>query len=77
MLLKIKYLVLVIWSKKNDYNTKINETEKKITDDNHDNYSTIPEFNKLTSANLVNKTDYDDSLNLLQLKQNMYLLKMN
>ena len=34
MLLKIKYLALVILSKKTDYNTKIDETEKKITDHN-------------------------------------------
>ena len=32
---------------KTDYNTKINEIEKKLTDDNHDKYITTPEFNKL------------------------------
>ena len=76
MLLKIKYLVLII--KKTDYNTKINEIEKKISDDNHDKY--ITEINKLTSenfvtrlkqanlssksgiANLVNKIDSDNKL---------------
>ena len=31
-----------------DYNTKISETEKKVSDDNHDVYITIPEFNNLT-----------------------------
>ena len=71
MLLKIKYQVLLIQSKKTDYNTKINETEKKITDDNHDKYITTPEFNKLTSenfaarlkqANLVTKTEFDNKL---------------
>ena len=71
MLLKIKYLVLVIQSKKTDYNTKINEIEKKITDDNHDKYITTPEFTKLTSenfaarlkqANLVTKTEFDNKL---------------
>ena len=35
LLLKIKYLMLVIYSKKSDCNVKINEIEKKITD--HDN----------------------------------------
>ena len=35
LLLKIKYLMLVIYSKKSDCNIKINEIEKKITD--HDN----------------------------------------
>ena len=34
--------------RKTDYNTKINETEKKITDHDHDKYITTPEFNKLT-----------------------------
>ena len=71
MLLKIKYQVLLIQSKKTDYNTKINETEKKITDDNHDKYITTPEFTKLTSenfaarlkqANLVTKTEFDNKL---------------
>ena len=38
MLLKIKNLVLVIQSKNTEYNTKINEIEKKIADHNHDNY---------------------------------------
>ena len=51
MLLKIKYLVLII--KKTDYNTKINETEKKISDDSHDKY--ITEINKLTSENFVTR----------------------
>ena len=50
--------------KKTGYNTKINEIEKKITDRNHDKYSTTPKFNKftreifdlrLTQANLASK----------------------
>ena len=50
--------------KQTDYNTKINKTEKKITDHNDDKYITTPEFNKLTTkifaarlkqANLVTK----------------------
>ena len=53
MLLKIEQLVLVIQSKKTDYSTKINEIEKKITDHNHDEYITTPEFNKLTSENFA------------------------
>ena len=53
------------------YNTKITETEKKLTDRNHDKYITTSEFNKLTAevfdarlaqANLVAKTDYDTKL---------------
>ena len=39
--------------KKTDYNTKINETEKKISDHDHDKYITTPEFNKLTVENFV------------------------
>ena len=39
--------------KKTDYNTKINEIEKKITDHDHDKYITSPEFNKLTAENFA------------------------
>ena len=85
MLLKIKYQVLLIQSKKTDYNTKINETEKKITDDNHDKYITTPEFNKLTSenfaarlkqANLVTKTEFD-KLESLITKDYNFCLRQN
>ena len=34
---------------KTDYNTKINEIEKKITDHDHDKYITAPEFNRFTA----------------------------
>ena len=37
--------------KKKDYNTKINEIEKKITD--HDRYIITQEFNKLTGKNFA------------------------
>ena len=52
--------------KKTGCNTKINETQKKITDHDHDKCITTQEFNKLTSdnftvrlaqANLVSKTN--------------------
>ena len=39
--------------KKNDYNIKINEIEKKITDHIHDKYITTLEFNKLTAKNFA------------------------
>ena len=52
--------------RKTDYDTKISETEKKLTDHNHDKYITTPEFNKFTAeifaarllaqANLVTTT---------------------
>ena len=54
--------------KKTDYDTKISELEKKLTDHNHDKYITTPEFNtlegdvfnaRLAEANLITKTDFD------------------
>ena len=38
--------------KKTDYNTKIIETEKKITDHDYDKHVTTPEFIKLTGENV-------------------------
>ena len=58
--------MLLIQSKKTDYNKKINEIEKKTSDHNYDKYITTPEFNKLTAesfaarlaqANLASKSD--------------------
>ena len=59
--------MLVIYSKKNDYNTKISEIENKITTDHdHDKYITTQELNNITSenfnarlaqANLASKSD--------------------
>ena len=53
--------------KKTDYDTKISDFEKKITDPNHDKYGTTQEFNKLTTAqaNLITKTDFDAKLQRL------------
>ena len=57
--------------KKTNYDTKITEIEKKLTDHNHDKYITTPEFNtlaalvfntRLAQANLVTKTDFDAKL---------------
>ena len=57
--------------KKTDYDTKISELEKKLTDHNHDKYITTPEFNKLTSksfaarlaqANVITKKDFNAKL---------------
>ena len=46
--------MLVILSKKADYNTKISEIENKITSDHdHDKHITTQEFNKLTSENIT------------------------
>ena len=57
--------------KKTDYDTKVNEVEKKITDHEYDKYITNSEFNKVTAenfaarlaqANLVTKRDFDGKL---------------
>ena len=54
--------------KKADYNTKITDIEKKLTDHNHDRYITTPEFNtlvadvfnaRLAQVNLITKTYFD------------------
>ena len=45
--------MLVVKIEKIDYNTKINEIEKRITDHNHDKYITTPEFNDVTSEHFV------------------------
>ena len=37
--------------KKTDYNPKILDIEKKVTDHDHDKYITTSEFNKLTTEN--------------------------
>ena len=65
--------------KKTDYNTKITEIEKKVTDHNHDKYITTSEFDNLTGkhftarlaqANLVTKADFDTKLTSLNRKIN-------
>ena len=43
-----RLLILVIQSKKNDYQTRIGEIGKKILDYEHAKYNAIREFNKLT-----------------------------
>ena len=56
---------------KPDYNTKITEIENTLTDHNHDKYITTPEFNtlaedvfnaRLAQANLIRKTDFDNTV---------------
>ena len=57
--------------KKTDYDTKISDIEKKITDHDHGKYITTPEFNtmavnvfnaRLAQANVITKTGFDDKL---------------
>ena len=71
---------------KTDYNTKITEIEKKLTDHNHDKYITTPVFNIL-AANAFNVRIEQKQIfmpngqiligKLPQIKQNIGLLKMN
>ena len=60
-----------------DYDTKICELEKELTDHKHDKYVTTPEFNKLTAenfaatlaqANLVTTKDFDAKLSSVNRK---------
>ena len=72
LLFKNKITSASIFVQKTDYNTKINDIEKKITDHNHERYITTAEFNKLTSehfaarlkqANLADKSDIANFVN--------------
>ena len=63
--------------KKTDYNTKIVEIEKKLTDLDHGKYITTPEFNtlaadvfnaRLARENLVAKTNFDNTVRSLNKK---------
>ena len=63
--------------KKTDYDTKITETEKKLTDHNHDTYITSREFNtlapdvfnaRLAQTNSITKTGFDTKLASLNRK---------
>ena len=76
--------------KKTDYNTKISEIEKKVSDHNHDKYISTPEYNnlaagvftaRLSQANLVTNADSDNKLKSLNKKINTnkakYLLVEN
>ena len=49
-LMLFRLLILVIQSKKTDYDTKIGEIEKKILDYNYTKYITTQELNKLTKV---------------------------
>ena len=69
--------MLVVQLKKTDYDVKIIEIEKKLTDHNHDRYITTPEFNtlaadvfneRLAQAKLISKTDFDAKLSSLNRK---------
>ena len=77
--------------KKPDYNTKISDIEKKITDHNHGKYNTTPEFNTMAASifnarlvaetNLIKKTEFDPKLKVisdrLTLNKSKHLLVEN
>ena len=82
--------MLVIQSKKTDYDTKITETETKLTGHNRNKDITTPEFNKLTTenfaarlahANLITGTGFNAKLSSLNKKissnKTKYLLVQN
>ena len=56
--------------KKTDYDTKVTEIEKKLTNHDHDKYITTRKFSTLAAvfnatlaqANLITKADFDDKL---------------
>ena len=63
--------------KKTEYNTKVTEIKKKLTDHSHNKYITTTEFNKLATdainarlvqADLVKYTDFDNKLSDLNSK---------
>ena len=63
--------------KKTNYNTKITEIEKKVTDHNHEKYITTPEFNtlavdvfnaRLAQTNLITKAEFEGKLSSLNRK---------
>ena len=63
--------------KKTDYDAKVLDIEKKVTDYDHEKYITTPEFNKLAAenfagrlaqANLITKTYFDNKLKILDRK---------
>ena len=67
----MKYLVLIIWLKKTDYDTKITDIENNLNNHNHDKYIDTSEFNKLAvdvfnariaQTNSITKTDFDAKL---------------
>ena len=75
--MKLKYLILVVQSRKQIIIQKITEIEKKLTD--HIKYIKTPEFNKLPAenfaarlkqANLVTKAVFDNKVISLNQKVN-------
>ena len=69
--------MLVVQLKKTNYDAKIKELEKKLTDHNHDKYITTLEFNtlaadvfnaRLAQVNVITKTSFDAKISSLHRK---------
>ena len=67
--------MLVVQPRKTNYDTEINEIEKRLTDHNHDEHITTPQFEvasvfnaRLAQANLRMKTDFDAKQSCLNRK---------
>ena len=77
--------------KKTDYNTKVSDIEKKITDHDHGKYITTPEFNNMaastfnarlaTQTDLIRKPEFDEKLKCISdrvtLNQSKHLFAEN
>ena len=77
---KIPYASSLV--KKTNFNTKISELEKKLTDHNHEKYITTPEFNtsaasvfnaRLAQATLISETDFDAKMSSINRKITSHL----
>ena len=69
--------MLLVLLKNIDYHAKVTEIEDKLNNHNHGKYITTPEFSTLTvgvfnasleQANLVRKTDFDNTVSILDSK---------
>ena len=69
--------MLLVLLKNIDYHAKVTEIEDKLNNHNHGKYITTPEFSTLTAgvfnasleqANLVRKTDFDNTVSILDSK---------
>ena len=69
--------MLVVQVKKTNYDAKIKELEKKLTDHNHDKYITTLESNtlaadvfnaRLAQVNVITKTSFDAKISSLHRK---------
>ena len=70
-------MLVVLLKKQTNYDTKVTEIENKLNNYNHDKYITTPEFNtlaadlfnaRLSLANLVTKTIFDNTVSSLDSK---------